>query len=345
MSEKTDSKFLPPEQAKRWSRKRVRSMMRERRASLRTLATSRVYGNRPIGKPDTWAFFVAEIAWLRYRDGGTLKNFRRAAPAVPPYFVISDAVAKKALRKVGRLKKLREACGESYRPTSPAKLGKMLGVTALEIEELDLKTIRPADWTAELAAAERKQRDRDRKREARRKASAKDRQDEAKRKRKWRARRGRGLARAAKAERRRAEIAASGKSKATYYRHRETERVRPPILPCQSGRTPLVSPAAAASQTNGAALSALQRRIALSGTLVPPEIAKRKEANASEGKANGAGHTAGPLACARGVEGSPKQQSKVAELRKLTGFPMQVVTMDIAAVDRVFGTLTMEQRH
>jgi hypothetical protein len=214
-------------------------MLRERRVMLQNLAARRVYRNQPLGEPRTWAYYVAEIAWLCYRHGGDLASFRRAAPQVPPYFVISDAVAKQALKLVGRRKKWREECGESYRPTSPAQLGKALAVTALECEELDLKTVYPAGWSPELDA-DRKKRDRERKRERRAMmASAKERQREAKRKREWRARRGRGIARAAEAQRKREEIAASGRSRRSWYRHRGTdgvlatigtERVRPPFL-------------------------------------------------------------------------------------------------------------------
>jgi hypothetical protein len=234
-------------------------MLRARRGSLQRLAEGRVYRNKPLGKPRTWAFFVAEIAWLLYRRGGDLASFRRAAPQVPRYFVISDAVALKALRQVGRRKKWREQCGESYRPTSPAKLGKALAVTAEEYEELDLTTIRPAGWTPELAAAEHKARKLERDRKRRAKASAKERQREAKRKRAWRARRGRGLARAVEAQRKREEIAASDRSRATWYRRRETDgvretkRVRAPILPVRE-RGRLLShrtAAAAGSKSNG----------------------------------------------------------------------------------------------
>ena len=233
--------IAPELKRSRWPRQRVRSMLRDWRKSLQKFVSARVYANKPLSKRETsaLAFFVAEIATLCYRGGSTLANFRRAAPQVAPYFVITDATARKALRELRRLKTWREECGETYRPSSAAKVGEELGVTAQACEELDLKTIRPAGWTPELAAADRKARklERDRKRWAN--ASAKDRQREAKRKRVSRAHPWSRPSRAAEAQRKREEIAASGRSRATWYRRRETDgvretkRVRVPILPAR----------------------------------------------------------------------------------------------------------------
>jgi hypothetical protein len=227
MLKRTDNALPPLNQATRkpWTRRQLRIFLHKRRKELRkNLAPGRVYGNRPLGQPEVWAFLIAEIAWFCVRDGGDLLSFRQTEPRVPPYLVISDAVARKALKRVGRLIKRH---GENYRPTSAAAAAKMLGVTAQEVEELDLKTVRPAGCT--LDAVERKKRDAERKRKRRAKASAKERQDEAKRQRERRARHRDGLSRVqylAEAERKRAEIAASGKSRATHYRRRETSRVR-----------------------------------------------------------------------------------------------------------------------
>ena len=122
MLELTDTPSRGVAQAERkpppWPRSRVRSMLRERRVMLQNLAARRVYRNQPLGEPRTWAYYVAEIAWLCYRHGGDLASFRRAAPQVPPYFVISDAVAKKALKLVGR-RKTRNGARSAARAIAP----------------------------------------------------------------------------------------------------------------------------------------------------------------------------------------------------------------------------------
>jgi hypothetical protein len=240
LSKTRNNASSPSKQDKPWPLSAVRGYLRKRGKLMFETARGCIFLGRPLGKPQAWAFLIAEDAWHCYRrKRGTLTTFRYAQTKLAPRLVISDAAARKALKRVGELIDCHRQNGESYHPTSMAVTAKRLGVTAEEAERYG--------WTPD--PEERREKDRLRKREARRKASAADKAKERERVRDRRRRNGARPHAESLSQKQPWRLEGVGRSQ-WYARRRTNSSVRLYLASVSCGRTFLSGPELARASSN-----------------------------------------------------------------------------------------------
>jgi hypothetical protein len=217
--------------------------MLRRLNQLRSLARGRADHDEPFGDLPKWAMLFADCM-LFHTKGCDYFTFRDALRSVP---TLSKALDEKTIMgAIHAVTRIAERRGAAYRTIRASTAGKWLDLRAEECWLYGISTLRAVDETPADRKAWCRQNDRERKCETRRKA---DKAQERERARQRRA--AKGAKPHAESFSRTRPWRLKGVSRATFYRHRETDSSVLPILSRNTRTDEFVSPAAAAPQTNG----------------------------------------------------------------------------------------------